>query len=84
MGCIDVTRVVFFGWDQLHPGVIIGKDVLEAVPLGVLGQPGYGALPIQQPFLLDALVLREHHALLQPLFQGSALQHSTQPGKVTL
>lgn len=77
MRCIDVTRVIFFGWDQLYSGIIIRKDVLEAVSLSVFRQPSYGALTIYQPFLLNALVLSEHHPLLQPLLQNLTLQDRT-------
>lgn len=83
MRCIDVARVIFFGWDQLYSGVIVRQHILEAVSLCILGQPGYGALAVHQPFLLNALVLGEHHPLLQPLLQDSTLQEHSQPHKVT-
>lgn len=78
MRCIDVARVIFFGWDQLYSGVIVRQHILEAVSLHVLRQPRYCALAVHQPFLLNALVLGEHHPLLQPLLQDSTLQGRAQ------
>lgn len=40
MGCIDVTSIVFFGWDQLHSGIVIGKDILESISFCIFRESG--------------------------------------------
>ncbi len=72
---VDVARVVLFGGHQLHTRVIVGQDVLEAVPVAVLGCLSDGALTVG-PLLGHLLVLSEHHPLLHALLQYLTLQET--------
>lgn len=72
---VDVASVVLFGGHQLHTRVIVGQDVLEAVPVAVLGCLSNGALTVG-PLLGHLLVLSEHHPLLHALLQYLTLQET--------
>lgn len=70
---VDVSSVVLLGGHQLHPGAVVGQDVLEAVLVRALGLLGHQALTRRVP-PRDALVLLQQLAALQVLLQELALQ----------
>lgn len=61
---VDVTSIVFFGWDQLHSGIIIGKNVLEPISFCIFREACCWALPINQPFFKDSFIFCEYHSLV--------------------
>lgn len=72
---VDVARVVLFGGHQLHTCVVVGQDILEAVPVAVLRHLSDSALTVG-PLFVHLLVLSEHHPLLHSLLQDLTLQET--------